>query len=234
MRKLFTFLLTVSLTALIAGSAVAVPRLQTYIVGSEYTTTAQGEGSWMTSNSSFDLKVAGYWSAAAERPPFYDFMGVGLLIGVPRDETGSIFINGMEITSFYNAPSGLAATSFGSQEPMRYAKINMRGVGFIDNNQHDAWHYDHGQIHSPGWGDELLVDVAVEGFSWSHFGAFGISRFGEALVTPGNRDGGYSGGGSGSGHGSGSHAAPEPGTLSLLGLGLIGLAPFLKKRKSRP
>ena len=97
MKKLFTCLVTLSLVVLIAGSAVAVPRLQTYIVGSEYTTTAEDAGSWMTNNSSFDLKVAGYWAAASERRPYYDFMGVGLLIGVPRDETGSVFINGMEI-----------------------------------------------------------------------------------------------------------------------------------------
>jgi hypothetical protein len=211
----------------LAGTAMAQPRLQTYIVGAEYGATDLDEGTWYTRNSSFDLKVAGYWASASEVRPSYDWMGVGLIIGVPRVETGSVWINGIEITSFYDLPSGFGGTSFVGQPFMKYARFSLRGIGYIDNNQTGAWHYDRGSIHSPGWGDEFLVDVAVEGFSWSNFGALGVNRQGRFFMNPGTHDATFLGdGGSG-------YATPEPGTLSLLGLGLLGLAPFLKKKKQK-
>jgi hypothetical protein len=214
---------------LVAGGALAVPRLQTYIVGSQYESSGMNDGSWMTNNSSFNLKVAGYWGESSNPRPYYDWMSVGLIIGVPRNEVGSVRINGMEIRSFFNLPMGFGGTGLFGDPEMRYAQINLRGLGSMDNNHVGAWHYDHGQIHTPGWGDEFLVDVAVEGFSWSHFGALGISRFGQVFMTPHDHHAGYRHGGHGN-----SHAVPEPGTLSLLGFGLLGLAPFLKRKKQTP
>jgi hypothetical protein len=226
MQKLMTIILAALLVSCLAVSAFAVPRLQTYIVGAEYGSTDIDPATWQTHNSSFDLKVAGYWSPVTDNRPSYDWMGVGLIIGVPRNEAGSVWINGVEITSFYNLPRGLRGAGFASQTQMKYAKFRLRGLGFIDNNQVGAWHYDRGSIHSPGWGDEILLDVAVEGFSWSNFGALGIDRHGHTFITPGSHDAGFYRPGSG-------YATPEPGTLSLLGLGLLGLTPFLKKKKKR-
>ncbi len=226
MQKLLKIILTAALIVCLAGGAFAVPRLQTYIVGAEYGATATDPGTWHTQNTSFDLKVAGYWAPASRglSRPSYDWMGVGLIIGVPRSETGSIWINGVEIQSFYNLPSGFGGTSFIGQSHLKYARFSLKGLGFVDNNQVGAWHYDRGTIHSPGWGDEILVDVAVEGFSSTNFGALGINRYGRYFINPGTHDAGFYRGGSG-------HATPEPGTLSLLGLGLLGLAPFLKRKK---
>ncbi|NIM18827.1 MAG: PEP-CTERM sorting domain-containing protein [Candidatus Latescibacteria bacterium] len=226
MRRLAAIIFVISITALLAGSASAVPRLQTYIVGAEYGSNGIDNNSWVTHNSSFDLKVAGYWQPGIMPRPRYDFMSVGLVIGVPQNETGAVWINGVKITSFYNVPSRLLSSGFSGQMPMKYARINLKGIGMIDNNQTGAWHYNGGVIQTPGWGDEILLNVAVENFTWSHFGALGVSRYGRLYYTSDTHDAGYYRGGAG-------FATPEPGTLSLLGLGLLGLAPFLKKKKRR-
>ena len=123
MKQIFTLMIVSAVILLIAGGALAVPRLQTYIVGSEYGASGLDDGSWMTANSSFDLKVAGYWGAATQNRPYYDWMGVGLIIGVPRDEAGSVWINGMEIYRSPEMPAGdpdwdtAAATHESSNEP---------------------------------------------------------------------------------------------------------------------
>jgi hypothetical protein len=224
-------LLFIGLTAVVVvgflGSASAAPRLQTYIMGSSYYNNYNNMDrySWISNTSSFDLKVVGYWGPAGGRAPRYDYMDCYLAMSVPRHQSGSIWINGVEITAFsyYHRalPRGLRPSwRLPLSSPSRYSRFNFTDIGRIDNNQIGAYHYDHGRIHQPGWGDEILLNVVVQGFSWSHFDAVGIDSRGRTITGSQYHDSSY-------------YSTPEPGTLSLLGIGLLGLVPVLRKKKKK-
>ncbi|MBU8923488.1 MAG: choice-of-anchor N protein [Bacteroidales bacterium] len=238
MKKMTILTLTIMMTGLLAGSALAVPRLQTYIVDSEFYGNFQHveEDVWVTTARNFDLKVVGYWASAdiddskltnsfdvLKSPMAYDQMDTYLVISVPTGQSGTVWINGVEINSFYNyGDPGLAGSA-----PSWYTKTllpslknyNFYHAGSLDNDDVNAWHYDHGIIHEPGWGDEMLFDFVVSGFDWTHVDAVGRDSFGKLHKAPHSHDSSY-------------FATPEPGTLSLLGLGLLGIAPLLRKKKS--
>ncbi|HSG29009.1 MAG TPA: choice-of-anchor N protein [Candidatus Krumholzibacterium sp.] len=224
----------------LAGPVSAVPRLQTYIVDSEfsYRYNTIDSRSWITNSQQFDLKVVGYWGVAATTEingggytpftqagsPTYDFMDTYLAISVPWNQSGTVWINGVEINSFYvygNAvPEGtVPAWYLREMPPALYGKFNFHSIGRIDNSQTNAWHYDHGVIGSPGWGDEILMDVVVSGFDWAHFDAIGVDSKGRTYTNSYCHDSSF-------------FATPEPGTLSLLGLGLLGMTPLLRRKKS--
>jgi hypothetical protein len=233
MKRLLGIGLTLIVAFALTGSALAVPRLQTYIVGSSYYNnySFMDRRSWITSNSYFDMKVVGYWKQAnnaggftsAQSPPVYDYMDTYLAISVPRNEFGRIWINGVEVSSFTNyrdaVPHGVRpGWQLPLSRPSIFGKFNFSDIGRIDNNQINAYHYDHGMIRQPGWGDEILLNVVVNGYSWAHFDAVGVDAAGRTYTNPGSHDAGYFG-------------TPEPGTLSLLGVGLLGMVPLLRRKR---
>jgi hypothetical protein len=233
-RSIFISLTVLTVLAL-SVPAAAVPRLQTYIVDSQYSLFGNGRdvGTWVSRSQSFDLKVVGYWAADASgagsgsRPmyttPAYDYMDCYLAMSVPRDQMGLIFVNGVEISAFdrwvSSIPGGtnpspaipLTGPSFGN----RYSFLN---IGRLDNDQIGAHHYGFGRVFSPGWGDEMTLDVVVRGFEWAHFDAIGVDSQGRTYTNSQFHDSSY-------------YATPEPSTLSLLGLGLLGIAPLLRRKK---
>ncbi|MBN2070078.1 MAG: choice-of-anchor N protein [Candidatus Krumholzibacteriota bacterium] len=230
MKRINIFLAALLASALVAGPASAVPKLQTYIVGSDfqYNYAPIESDTWVTTSGSFDLKVVGYWHPIPEDPPLdmvlapptYDYLDVCLMISAPTDQSGTVWINGIEINSFCNnynrQETGLDWNTKGLfRKDMNLAFYK---VGRIDNKQANAWNYDHGLIHERGWGDEALLDVVVRGFSWTHFDAIGIDSHGKRYRNPHSHDSSY-------------FATPEPGTLSLLGLGLLGLVPILRRNR---
>ncbi len=241
MKKTYLLTLTVLMVAVLAGSALAVPRLQTYIVDSDYSYRYNSidSKSWITSSQEFDLKVVGYWGSVdvssefgggaviktrGLNAPVYDYMDCYVAISVPINQSGTIWINGVEINSFYVYGDAVPmeatpAWYLRSMPPANLGKFNFQEIGRIGNQQVGAWQYDHGIIHSPGWGDEILLNVVVRGFEWTHFDAIGVDSKGRTYTNSYCHDSSY-------------FATPEPGTLSLLGLGLLGIAPLLRKKRN--
>lgn len=237
MKKRLTTGLAVLAVLVWAGSATAVPRLQTYIVDSKYSFNYgfYDSGSWLTNTNQFDLKVVGYWQPDGSlsgsgtlgrnflRNPGYDYMDCFLAMSVPRGQSGRIWINGVEINSFDSYFSAIPDGTSPSwrlplTRPAIFGRYNFHDIGRIDNDQVGAHHYGYGKIYSPGWGDEIMMNVVVSGFDWAHFDAIGVDSQGRTWTNSQLHDSSY-------------FATPEPSTLSLLGIGLLGIAPLLRRKK---
>ncbi len=66
MKQLTLLAVTTVFIMIMVGAASAVPRLQTYIVGSSYQDIyQQGSPSWTTNYENIDLSVVGVWNPAA-------------------------------------------------------------------------------------------------------------------------------------------------------------------------
>lgn len=230
MKKISLIALSVFLILCYAATSFAAPRLQTYIWRSSYQSDAlPGEGTWVTSNDNFLVTTAAYWQKfeigdSYISRPVTDHMDCYLRIGVPRGETGSIFINGVSINLQASAPPpALSTLSLEDIDPGAVDYHYIR-VGKMSNNYVDALHFDHGVIHEPGWGSMRVTHVSVSGYSSVHFDAAGFDTHGISYMSPGSYDSRYN---------TSYSAAPEPGTLSLLGAGLLVAAPFIRRRISR-
>jgi opacity protein-like surface antigen len=234
MKRFITFAVTLAAVMSLAVAAIAVPRLQTYIVGSSYHSFYQQEfNSWITNNSNFDLKVVGYWNPVGSgsgsmfgyrrNQPSYDYLDTWLMLSTPKNQSGTVYVNGIEILGFDTyvnaAPLSISANpSLHRHMPAGVGRYNFQSLGRIDNSRVNAYEYNHGRIGNPGWGDEILVNVVVSGYSWVHFDAVGVDSEGRTHVNPYSHDASY-------------YATPEPGTLGLLGLGLLGMIPVLRRKK---
>ena len=236
MKRSIFMSLTVLTVLAVAMPVAAVPRLQTYIVDSQYSfyTSGLDFGTWVSHSSNFDLKVVGYWGDAASSistgdrsiytAPAYDYMDCYLAMSVPKGQMGQIFVNGVEISAFEKWCDAIPAGTNPSLtvpllSPSLGAQYSFLDIGRIGNSQANALHYGFGQISSPGWGDEITLDVTVRGFDWANFDAIGVDANGYTWTNSPFHDSSYH------------HSTPEPSTLSLLGLGLLGIVPLLRRKK---
>jgi hypothetical protein len=240
MKRVTSVAVAVLLLMVMVGAASAVPRLQTYIVGSQYQNFYRQEfQSWITNNSSFDLKVVGSWNYGGQNPTStlggrcsrsnFDYMDCFLMVSIPHAQSGTIWINGVEMTGFGKYSNTLPADAR-PRPSLRYHAPNgiaggfaFKDIGRIDNTMRNAYEYSCNRIGNPGWGDEKLLEVVVSGYSWVHFDAMGVDSRGNTFTNPYSHDASY--------YRDNNHAIPEPGTLSLLGLGLIGMIPVLRRKK---
>lgn len=223
MRKGFLAVLAALIIVGYACPSLAVPRLQSYIWGSSYLSDGlPDQGTWVTSNDNFLVTTAAYWKEFEigdlynyDSRPAYDYIDCYLRVGVPKGETGSIFINGIAINSLVSTPPPTLA-------PLALGEIDYKyiRVGMMSNCYVGALHFDHGAIHEPGWGSMRSAFVSVSGYSSMLFDATGLDSFGRAYINPQTHDARYC-------------ATPEPGTLSLLGLGLLGAVPLIRRKRKR-
>jgi hypothetical protein len=220
-------LTTVILALLIVGFAipsVAVPRLQTYIWRSNYISDGiPNQGTWTTSNDKFFVTTAAYWKEFEVNDlynpstrPAYNHIDCFLRVGVPRNESGSISINGISINSLASTPPPTLALGVTEPDGIDYRYIR---VGRLSNCYVGALHFDHGIIRDPGWGSMRSAFVSVSGYSSVLFDATGLDMYGRSYINPQTHDARYC-------------ATPEPGTLSLLGLGLFGAVPLIRRKRT--
>ncbi len=241
MKKLYTIAIAVFLVFSLTVSASAVPRLQTYITGSRYEFWGSDldQFSCVTNSQQFNLSIVGSWGPDADMfsgggganmlegvnsfMPTYDYLDTYLSISVPKNQSGSVFINGQEITVFEKhfdaVPKGTHSAWYRPLTiPSETSSFNFQDVGRMTNDGVADWHYGYNGLTTRVQGFEMNFDIVVEGFDWVNFGAVGVNSKGQRFTNMSHYDSNY-------------FTTPEPGTLSLLGLGLLGIAPFIKRKK---
>ncbi|MCD6380520.1 PEP-CTERM sorting domain-containing protein [bacterium] len=239
MKKLYIVAVTAFLVFSLAVSASAVPSLQTYITDARYEFWHGNldQFSWLTNNQQFDLSIVGSWGPTTDMlsggnaanmlgasSPTYDYLDTYLSISVPKNQSGRIYINGNKIDVFKNyfdaVPVGThPAWYLPMTAPSIIGDFNfMHNETMITNEGEADWHHCLNSSVTRVRGGELKFDVVIEGFDWVNFDAIGVDSQGRTITNAPYYDSSY-------------FATPEPGTLSLLGLGLLGIVPFIRRKK---
>ena len=228
MKRTCLIALSVLVLVSLTVPAMAVPKLQTYIVGSTYRNNYMGssEDTWLTQNQSFDMKVVGAWGGGWWSNRRTKTLDTWLVIGAVKGETGSITVNGVRLTAFNTSAPFNASSSF-YNSPMGEMEVRYYHLGAITNQGKNAFDYSSSGTYGPYYGNELSLNVQVDGFSYVHFDAIGIEN-GKTYRNWSSRDATYH-----RRRGGGGSASPEPGTLTLLGTGLLGLIPVLRRKRQQ-
>jgi hypothetical protein len=238
MRKDTLALLTALLLLVPFHSVLSAPRPHNNIVGSNYYRSHEiARMSLMKPNRYIYLKNNGYWKQVVWRRQNHGSSSPGdrvfdcrpecmdrhIIFSVPLSQTERLWINGMEITPLtHHACRAPEDDNPSRQLPLSHktmlTKCNASEPGRIDNNRMNVVHCHHVWIFRPGWGDENLLHAMVGYFNRPYVDAENVNSYEYIFATDTDQDLSF-------------HATPEPGTLSLLGIGLLGMIPFLRTRR---
>lgn len=222
-----------------SGTAHAIPVLQLYIEGSTF---EDSDETWVTGDADFTLWVIG---DVGHYGTIYD---VVLSWVYNSDEVGTITITPTTANMYVTDPSTPSVPTAttppdGSDDP----PLMISGAALPEHDPYkvgttwETWAlgdmtltdsevadltqgvcvYDPGDpaCTYPSMGQVNAYDISITGYSWVHFDAFGQIVVDSQLV---DRFAPFS-------HDAERKKVPEPGTLLLLGLGLIGLWGWTKR-----
>jgi len=241
MKRLYILLTATFLVFTLAVSASAVPRLQTYITDAryEFLHSPLDQFSWITNNQDFTLSIVGSWGPANDMfaggnganmlqgstsQVCSDYLDTWLSISVPKNQSGSVYINGKKIDVFKNYSDAVPVGTHPAWYLPRSTPSVIGDFNFyrendwrITNDEPVDWHCFNNRTRSV-LGGKLEFDVAIKGFDWVNFDAIGVDSKGRTVTNAPWNDSSY-------------FTTPEPGTLSLLGLGLLGIIPFIRRKQ---
>lgn len=232
-----TALLLLSICVISSSKAFALPALQLYVEGASYDSASE---TWISNHvPNFVLWVLGDVGA---KGTIYD---VELAAAYDSNESGTISITPTTATSGQlpwpgdsSTPIAPAISGTGSDTPPLYKNNTAPLPNHGEYGPGISWtKYALGNFtltdspigdyigvvptEFPSLGQINAYDITISGYSWVHFDAFDHYLSGskgkfQYVKAPFSHDAEF---------------APEPGTLSLLGLGFLGLMGFNRKRK---
>ncbi|HTK32846.1 MAG TPA: choice-of-anchor N protein [Candidatus Saccharimonadaceae bacterium] len=221
MRRLFLGLAVIAGMSL-AASAQAIPALQLYIAGSTYNAATE---TWEINSNSFDLwvlgdvdKTGGIFNVNLAA----SFYGTGSMSITPV--SGPLVDKGSDQTQF--AGTGFDQGVSTHEEFANADSHNFWGIGDFTGTGDQIGDYTGGlPLTFPDKGQINVYHVDITGYDLVHFDAFDHYVSGDHIQytkAPFSHDA----------SGGGTNPVPEPGTMALMGTGLIGIAVSRLRRRS--